>query len=170
MNKLVLFIVVSVWGNITFPQGIAADIEELKVAFVFNFSRYTTWPEAALAAEDFTFCIAGRPSLIDKFNILVGQITHQKAIRVVPMQAPDAAIQMCHVLYISVDYQADAKQLLASLGNEPLLTIGDSKGFAADGGMVELMAVDNKITFRINNTQALDKNLYISSRLLRLAR
>lgn len=171
MNKLGLFIVVSLWGNIAFPQSIASDVEELKIAFVYNFSKYINWPDAALtAAEDFTFCVAGNAFLINKFNMLAGQITHQKSIRIVPMQASDKPIQECHVLYVSSDYQTDTGQLLASLGDEPLLTVSDSKGFSENGGMVELMEVDNTITFRINNTQALAKNLQISSRLLRLAR
>ena len=171
MNKLVFFIVVSLWGNIAFPQRIAADVEELKIAFVYNFSKYTSWPASAFAsAEDFTFCIAGDPSLIDKFAILAGQQTNQKTIRVVPMQAPDRAVQECHILYVSADYKTDTAQLLASLGDRPLLTVGDSMGFAEQGGVIELMEVDNKISFRINKEQAAAKKLNISSRLLRLAR
>ena len=171
MKKLVFCIVVSLWGNAIFPQEAAVDIDELKIAFVYNFSKYISWPESAFAtAEDFTFCVAGKPSLISKFNLLGGQITNEKTIRVLVLHAPEEAIQECHVLYISADYETDTPRLLASLGDKALLTVGDDSNFTEQGGMIELMEVDNKITFSINNSQAQAKNLDISSRLLRLAR
>ncbi|MES2626388.1 MAG: YfiR family protein [Pseudomonadota bacterium] len=170
MNKLAFFIAVSLWGNIAFPQS-TADVEELKIAFVYNFSKYITWPQSAFGtSEDFTFCVAGDSSLLAKFDVLAGQLTNQKTVRVVPMQSPDRATQDCHVLYISAGYKADIKPLLDITDDKPLLTVGDSNGFAEQGGVIELMEVDNKITFRINQAQALAKNLTISSRLLRLAR
>jgi hypothetical protein len=169
MNKLVFFIVISLWGNTAFPQRVAADVEELKIAFVYNFSKYITWPDTALTTEDFTFCIAGSVSLIDKFNMLADKMTQQKTIRVVPVQT-DNTLQDCHVFYVASDYYVNARELLASSDNQPMLTVGDSTGFAAAGGVVELMEVDNKITFRINNAAAAARNLNISSQLLRLAR
>ena len=171
MNKLVFFIVIALWGEIAYPQNIAVDVENLKVAFVYNFSKYISWPDSVLAtAEDVVLCIAGDASLIAKFNGLDGQLTNQKTIRVVAMHAPDEAIQKCHILFISAAYPTDTRQLLLSFGNKPLLTVGDSRGFSSQGGIIELMEVDNRITFRINNPQAVAKNLDISSKLLRLAR
>lgn len=171
MNKLVFFIVVSLWGNVAFPHDPAADVEELKIAFVYNFSKYVEWPASAFAAaEDVIFCVAGSPGLVAKFDVLNGRLTNQKTIRVVPMQPPGQAIQNCQVLYVASDYEIDTSQLLAAFGNRPLLTVGDGRGFAERGGMIELMEVDNKITFRINNAQAQAKNIAISSLLLRLAR
>jgi hypothetical protein len=171
MNKLVLFIVVSLWGNMAFPQENSADVEELKIAFVYNFSKYISWPSSAFSAsEDVTFCIAGSPGLTAKFSILNGQLTNQKTIRVVSMLQPEIAIQDCHVLYVAADYEADTRQLLASFGDKPMLTVGDGRGFSEQGGVIELMEVDNKITFRINNARAQEKHIAVSSMLLRLAR
>jgi len=170
MNRLALFIVVSFWGKIAFPQEHAADVEDLKIAFVYNFSKYTSWPASVFASsEDVNFCIAGSPGLLAKFDILNGQLTNHKTIHVVAMQLPERAIQTCHVLYVAADYAIDTRELLASFGSKPLLTIGDRRGFSDHGGMIELMEIDHKITFRINNAQAQANNIAISSMLLRLA-
>jgi hypothetical protein len=171
MNKQVLFIVASLWGNTVFSQEHGADVEDLKIAFVYNFSKYVSWPASALAAaDDVTFCVAGSRVLIDKFNILDGQLTNQKTIRVVSIQQPGFAMQDCHVLYVAADYETDSSQLLSAFGDRPLLTVGDGRDFTEQGGMIELMEVDNKITFRINNTQAQAQDIAISSMLLRLAK
>ncbi len=171
MNKLVVFIVLLHWGNIAFPQGLAADVEDLKVAFVYNFSKYITWPDSAFTpADDLTFCIAGDDSLRNKFNVLVGKITSQKKIRILTMQVPEQAKQECHVVYVSDGYENDTGKLLASMNDSPVLTVGDSSGFNERGGVIELMEVDERIVFSINQAQALAKHLVISSSLLRLAR
>ena len=137
MNRQALFIVVSLWGNIAFPQEHTADVEDLKIAFVYNLSKYTSWPASVFVpAESINFCIAGSPALIDKFNILNDQVTNHSTIHVVPMQLPEREIQTCHVLYVAGDYEINTHELLASFGRRPLLTIGDRRGFSDQGGMI----------------------------------
>lgn len=171
MNKLVLLIVVSLCGNIVLSQEPVADVEDLKIAFVYNFSKYIDWPRAVFAAaEDVRFCVAGAPALIAKFAILNGQITNDRPIRIIPLQLPGQALQTCHLLYVAADSAIDTDALLDSFGSKPLLTVGDSRGFSDRGGMIELIEVDHRITFRINNAQAQANDIAISSMLLRLAR
>ena len=52
----------------------------------------------------------------------------------------------------------------------PILTIGETPGFAARGGIINLTLEDNKVRFEVNIGAAKQANLNISSRLLALAK
>lgn len=171
MNKLGIFIAVSFWGNIAFPQQPVADVEDMKIALVYNFSKHINWQAAVLAAaEDVMFCVAGTPALIAKFAVLNSQHTSDKPIRVVPLQQSWQRLPACHLLHVAAAYSIDTNVLLGSFGSKPLPTVGDSRGFSVRGGMVELIEVHRRITFRINNAQVQANDIAISSMLLRLGR
>jgi len=61
----------------------------------------------------------------------------------------------------------EAIQLLKGV---PVLTIGETPGFARNGGIINLILEDNKVRFEVNVQAAKDAELNISSRLLALAR
>ncbi len=50
------------------------------------------------------------------------------------------------------------------------MTVGDVKGFAQLGGIINFIIVKNKVRFEINMKAAEEAGLKISSKLLRLAR
>ena len=62
---------------------------------------------------------------------------------------------------------SDAIQMLKGV---PVLTIGETPGFARNGGIINLILEDNKVRFEVNVAAAKEADLNISSRLLALAR
>jgi len=52
----------------------------------------------------------------------------------------------------------------------PILTVGETPGFAERGGVIRLVLEDNKVRFEVNVDAAHQAGLTISSRLLTLAR
>ena len=52
----------------------------------------------------------------------------------------------------------------------PVLTVGESEGFAAQGGCVNFYIEANKIRFEVNLQAAKQQHLRISAKLLALAR
>ncbi len=52
----------------------------------------------------------------------------------------------------------------------PVLTVGESNGFASEGGIVNLVLNDNKISMEINVAAAKKARLSISSKRLNLAK
>ena len=75
----------------------------------------------------------------------------------------------CQILFINSVMKPSLAHLLTASAPRSILTISDSKGFAAAGGMIELVPVRDKIRFEINKRSAQNANLRISSHLLRLA-
>ena len=74
------------------------------------------------------------------------------------------------MLYVSELKQNILLQVFAEIKKRPLLTVGESYDFAAQGGMVGLENVDGKITLHVNLAAAHESNLNISARLLKLAK
>ncbi len=52
----------------------------------------------------------------------------------------------------------------------PILTVGETPGFAERGGMIRFTLEDNRVRFEINVEAAREADLNISSRLLTLAK
>jgi len=73
------------------------------------------------------------------------------------------------VLFISRSEAHHLDQILLSLKNRSILTVGDDDDFVQRGGMIRLATVQNKIRLIVNVEAAKGANLTISSKLLRSA-
>jgi hypothetical protein len=61
-------------------------------------------------------------------------------------------------------------RILASIRGLSILTVGEAKGFAEHGGMINLTQEENRLRFEINLDAAQQSRLKISSKLLALAK
>ena len=75
----------------------------------------------------------------------------------------------CQIVFISDAEKANLSQLLPQLQRLPVLTVGESEGFAETGGMINLSSDKNKVRLEINPDAAQKAGLTISSQLLKLA-
>ena len=58
---------------------------------------------------------------------------------------------------------------MAAVRGRPILTVGDTEGFARSGGMIRFITERNIIRLRINMDESRAVGIAISSRLLRAA-
>mgnify|MGYP006191273469 CR=1 FL=1 len=61
------------------------------------------------------------------------------------------------------------ERIWSRLEKRNVLTVGDHADFAARGGMIQMYTDQNKIRLRINLEAVKERNLQVSSKLLRLA-
>ena len=79
-------------------------------------------------------------------------------------------IRNCAIVFVTdVDEHRQA-EALRTLRGLPVLTIGDAEGFADAGGVIGLVAADERIQFEVNLEAAQHASLKINSQLLKLAR
>ena len=142
----------------------------LKAAFLYNFAKFTEWPASAFPdpAAPLHLCVLGDNPFGTALRALDG-----RTVNVRPLAARHVRdvrdLSGCHMVFVSA---TGSKRLLQDLGqveSRPLLTVGDSPGFARAGGMIGLKIVDGRIKFEINVTSARRKGLWFDVRLLRLA-
>jgi len=146
----------------------AQDTEyRIKTAFLYNFSRFTVWPEETLQGRsEFSLCTLGSTLFKEQLDTLVGKTVHNKAIVVKRFERPEDALD-CQLVFIGeLD---DLTETLWTLKGQPVLTVSNTEAFTENGGIIQFKLVDNKIRFKINVDAAKSGRLAISSKLLSLA-
>ena len=143
---------------------------EVKASYLYNFAKYVEWPTSAFSRENtpLTICIVGKSPLNDVIESLAGKTIKNRRL-VVRQFSRVEDLNECHILFINAAVKTPLAQIVTSMASRPILTVSDSKGFAAEGGIIEFVPVGEKIRFAINNRVALQMHLKISSHLLRLA-
>lgn len=143
--------------------------EKLKAAYVFNFLKFTQWPESLRPKPKLTLCLANAtPELERAFATLEGrQINSQQlVVRNLGNHYESAG---CQVLFL---HQGGAPLSLHQLSrrNPELLTIGDDENFIQQGGLIALIEDQGHLQFDINLAQLRHAHFRISAQLLKLAR
>ncbi len=144
---------------------------EVKAAFLYHFAHLVDWP-ATTAGEPFVIAVAGE----DPFGATLDRVLADKAVRGQPVRvqrmAEGSALDPArmHILFVGGDDE-EQRRTLAALGNQSVLTVGESARFAERGGMIGFRVTpDGRIAFDINLHRAEQSGLRMRSQLLKLAR
>jgi hypothetical protein len=147
----------------------AASAEDaVKVTFIQRFASFVTWPEGAFASADapIQICILGS----EPFREMAQAMSHAQAVGgrplVVRSIVDPAATRSCHIVYATGVTTDDA---LHAAQQAPVLTVTDAASHSGGRGIVHFVVVDNRVRFHIDDAQAANGQLTISSRLLALA-
>lgn len=145
------------------------DEYAVKAAYLYNFTRFTQWPETAFAdAGSFSVCVLGDDPFGAALASLEGKTVEQRPLRVRRL-ARMGDYGQCQMLFISRSERHRLRPLLVELRDQPVLTVSDIEGFTQSGGMIELVDQDQRVGFAVNLGAVRRTGLDISSKLLRLA-
>lgn len=143
----------------------------LKLAFLFNFAKFVEWPADAFPSPQapLNICIVGR----DPFDAeLERQVTernlygHPVAIRTVRANDDFGG---CHLIFLPASSDGLLPGVLKRLDGSAI-TVGESAGFVARGGVVNFVVEGTNLRFAVNISAAQRTRCRISSRVLALAR
>jgi hypothetical protein len=143
----------------------------VKTAFIYRMAELVTWPEKVLGEKDAPVrigIVGTEPDAKATQQALSSRTIHGHSIKVVPLGDTEQA-QSCHIVFVSRSGSLKPEKILKATTGRPILVIGESKDFIEQGGHINFVTVDDKIRFEINNAQARQDGLVISSRLLGLA-
>jgi YfiR/HmsC-like len=144
---------------------------ELKAVLLYNFSKFVEWPPESFPEVNspFRICVLGRDPFAKSFASLQSKSVGARQLQIVRLSSRQAAPD-CHILFLSGSEKNRLPSLLDLLGNKPVLTVGDTEGFAAAGVIINFVLEEDRVRFEVN-VQAADRaHLAISSRLLASAR
>ena len=151
--------------------GLAQNVTEqaLKAAFVYNFARFTNWPDGWPASEPFVICVLGDAVADELERVVKGRQLAAHAI-MVSRSTPGGPHRACHLLYITGIPSSQAAPMVAGLRDAPVLTISDIDGFNDGGGMAQLFFERGQLRFSIRLDPVKRARLQISSKLIVLAK
>lgn len=165
-------LVLSLWGSHVGLAGAQAPAElQVKARLVLSLARFVQWPAVSGPESGvLRLCVASRQTeVFSAFEGFEGQSVASRSVRVVAVSGPGPALASCHVLYLHSSSDR-AAELLTQAGRAPTLIIGDTEGFLAHGGMVELLHTNDAIRFDVNLKALRTAQLELSSQVLKLAR
>lgn len=143
----------------------------LTAAFIFNFVKFTTWPEDVLRdGNTIVICVIGSDQISDALS----QLTRDKAVEGHPLAIRrtdlDRPLTECHLVFGASLNRASAQALIRAVAGRPILTVSDFDDFAIHGGMANFFIDGGRMRFAVNPAAADRARLRISSKLLALAR
>lgn len=143
----------------------------IKAGFTYNFAKLMEWPSGAFAQADSPIVIGVLGT--DPFNgtldeVLKGKQANGRSFEVRHLKW-GADLKGCNILFVSDSETPHLDELFHMVKALPILTIGQTSGFAQRGGIINFVVEDNRVRFEINVDAAKQANINISSRLLSLA-
>lgn len=145
----------------------------IKAAFVLNFLKFVEWPEEH-AGNDLPLAVVGESQLAEVLqDALSGKEVQGRTVRVQTFpsvaawhQDGAAAGQAVFILPATVASWPDMRN---ELKKRPVLTISESPGFCAAGGLLNLFEQEGRIKFEANPEAARAAGLMLRAELLKLA-
>lgn len=157
--------------NPSFAQTSPAPEQQVKAAYIYNFTRFVDWPLEAFRAADAPFVIGilgndpvstilddlVKDEKIGDHNITVEHYTDLKQVG------------NCNILFISAEEAFKNSKLITSINRRGILTVSDVADFSKWGGIVRFYKEASKLRLQINPAEAKAAQLSISSKLLSIS-
>lgn len=145
---------------------------QVKALFLYNFANFVEWPKNAFKSESSSIrlCLFGEVPFGIFLDEMDGTLIGDRKLNIKRTQTLKEIKDGCQILFIG----DDKKVILPTFWNEIkylyVLSIGEEKGFAQKGGIVNIMRTTDQVQFEVNISNAMANGLFISSDLLSLAR
>ena len=152
-------------------QAVGGDAAA-KAKLVATLARFVHWPPATFEndATPLRVCVVSSSRAVERaFRSQAATPIGGRPVQTVII-GPRAVPGHCQIVFIDESGALRADQILDRLGAEPVFTIGTQDGFVSDGGMVEIVRIDNALRFDVNLTALREAGLGINPGVLKLAR
>ncbi|MBF0431168.1 MAG: YfiR family protein [Fibrobacteria bacterium] len=141
--------------------------DKTKAVFMYHFTKFIEWPGLD-SLDTFTIGVIGKTEMVIPLKEIAGKKkVGNKPIRIRKFSALSDSL-CCQMLFIAGSEKHKLQKYIKKLSGKPVLTIGDSPGFASTGTDMNFTLVNGKIKFEINSTQLDKTGLKVSSQLLKL--
>lgn len=147
-------------------EGEVAKSEyEIKAVFIYKFLHFIEWTRNE--SNDFAICVMGENPFDSGFQPILEKTVNGKRITFKRIEYLNEST--CDVLFISASEDARLSSIIHRIRGLEILTIGDTKGYAEKGVMINFYTEQDKVRFEINPESAEKAGLKISSKLMSLA-
>lgn len=144
---------------------------EVKAAFLCNFSKFVEWPSGSFFTSDSPIIIgflndSALAKTTEKLasNMNIGG----RRLQIIQYKSIEQATH-CNILYISPLEKEQLPDILKKISGLPVLTVSETIGFCQLKGMINFSKSKNRFGFEINVNSTKRAGIKISSKLLGLA-
>jgi hypothetical protein len=142
-------------------------LEHLKLVFLYNFAKFVEWPAAALgeAGTPLTIGVLDQEPFKDFLGALKAKTAQGRPIRFRQCDTPESMLA-CHILYLNDPSHLRVQRMLTAVGDNPVLTVGDSRCFNRWGGVVRFSVAADTLRLAVNPAAARKAGLVVSAQLM----
>jgi hypothetical protein len=146
------------------------DEYRVKAGFLFNFAKFVEWPPETFqsSTDPIVICALGYDPYRRALEEAVREKTIQGRTFSVHQVSDVEQANACQILFVSASENKRAAALLPRLKATGVLTVGETEGFAAEGGVINFKMENGRVRLEINVAAAERAKLRISSKLLSL--
>jgi hypothetical protein len=154
-------------GSVLVAQGTQEYVA--KVRLLEKITAYVEWPSAPAEAP-FVLAVVGRTPFGDELdNYFQGKSVKGRPVQIRYFRGPED-IGDCDLLFVCASEKDRLPQILGKVRGRPVLTLGDTPGFASSGVMINLVREENRLAFEVNITRTREAGLRMAAGFLKLSR
>jgi len=148
------------------------DEYQVKLAFLYNFTKFVEWPEQAFssAKTPLVICVVGT----DPFGKALEDDLATRRTAGHPITVRRLGVggdfSGCHITFVRAEERKHLAAILSRLNGHDVLTVGEMSGFLEGGGQVNFDFTAQSLHFNVNLVAVRQTRLKLSSKLLALAR
>ncbi|MES0488691.1 MAG: YfiR family protein [Leptospirales bacterium] len=167
--KISLFVGIT-FVSLLLPPKAIFSLEEtnVKAYFIYQFTKFIEWP-SSVQVDPLVIAVWGHSEITKPLQIIASEKSEPGQKLVVNTVEKVEKLSAVHILFIPKEHSDMLPTILNALENKHIVVITEKNGMAKKGSAINFVLVGNKIGFEINLESFKKNNLYISSRLLRLA-
>lgn len=142
----------------------------VKATYLVKFIAFVEWPASAFASPSspLVLCVIGTPFSSVTDQAAAGEMAGLHPLAVRHIAAVERA-SGCAVLFTAGSAQQSVDAALDAVRGEPVLTVTDLPAAATRKGIINFVLQGSHVRFEINDREATQDGLRISSQLLSLA-
>ena len=163
-------LLVAMWAGTAAAQE-APLANAVKATFLYKFAEFVAWPVAPVAeGTPFVLCAVGDDGVTASMDrSTAGQRVGSRQVLVRHLQRISPADQ-CDAAYLAGSPEQSANEAAQALHGVPILTIADTETNPRAPAIIKFVISENRVRFDIDDAEAAQDRLMISSKLLGLAR
>jgi hypothetical protein len=164
----VFFLLLARCAEIPAQDARWASESELKAAFVYHLLPFLDWPQGSIGDRLVVGVAGDGPIVTVFFKFLEGKQIGPHAIETRRVRN-SSELKGCNVVVLAFPDSTRTQEALGQIQQMPVVTIGDGKDFARQGGMVAFVPNGNTFRLAVNPRAAERAHIKISSKVLSMA-
>lgn len=148
----------------------SAQLAKSQAAYIYNFTRFIEWPASA-GSGDFVIGVLGKNTEIAReLNASsAGRNVGGKSVKIVEFANVDE-IQSCQILFVPDMKSSLLAKVEQKYGSQPMMVISEEQDWNPSESTINLMVIDSKLAFHVNQKSAGNKQLKLSDKLIALSK
>ncbi len=150
------------------PAAPAASENTLIAAFLYNFLKFTEWPEGTIKTE-LVLCTS-KSLTFEELDAISGRSVQSKPVRIKRISFHESTNE-CQLLFLPREDSAEQiREWLKIVDQRPILIVSNIRDFLDMGGMITLINDGKNLNFEVDLERVKYAGLRLNAQLLQIAR